>query len=163
MNRKFENKIIKPTNHATKNGKTLKFCSFSKKFGFSTFFHPLLVCLVSGFYSHIFPRPVPQWLVFIDPPHHYSPSSPKRNNWQFSLFFISFLKVRDPHYICLFFIQILSILCNFVISNHENHIILFISEKIFEKNIFNKQKFQIWHKILPEIPRTPNLNPGNRF
>ena len=39
----------------------------------------------------------------------------------------------DPHYIWLFLILILSIPYNFVISNHENHIILFIKKKIPQK------------------------------
>ena len=135
------------------------FCSFSKKLGFSTFFHLLLICLVLGFYSQIFPCPVPQWLAFIDPPHHYSPRSPKRNNWQFSFFLIT--KKYVIPIICLFFIQILSILCNFVISNHENHTIFKKrNQRKFFSMDFNFKLTSNLKQILPEIPQTQNS--GNR-
>ena len=58
-----------------------------------------------------------------------------------------FLQV-NPHYIWLFVraFQYLSIPCNFVISNHENHIILLISKKVSKKILLKKKRFQIEFK-----------------
>ena len=59
----------------------------------------------------------------------------------------------DPHCIWLFLILILSIPRNFVISNHENHIILLIK----------KRNFKLTSNLKQNTPRTPTRNPGNRF
>ena len=73
--------------------------------------------------------------------------------------------MRDPHYIWLSLILILSILCYFVISNHENHIILLISKKVSKKILLKKKKFQIKFKseikYSPKFPRPRIQIPGS--
>jgi hypothetical protein len=51
--------------------------------------------------------------------------------------------MSDPHYTWLFLLLTSSITGYFVISSHENHIIVLISKKNPKKNIFNENKFQI--------------------
>ena len=59
--------------------------------------------------------------------------------------------MRDPHYIWLFLILISYIPRYFVISNHQNHIIIWISKKIFsiKRNFELRPFFEKLEKKLP--------------
>ena len=96
--------------------------------------------------QHPVPAPVPATIPRVPP---------KSNCFDNFLHVLNFFykKMCDPHYIWLFLILVSSTPCNFVISNHESHIILLIFFKKMKIIFSIKRNFKLTSNLKPNTPR----------